>query len=199
MYAHNYCIYFSQRVYNCSLWTLVLLHQTISVMLFQVEAGDCSKTEDRLNWKTDQRAVPQLEKGVLNDPQLILGFKVLFVFYVCLTAWNTFLAEREETALTCDCESLHPVYFRCMVTFSASIWGVVFFLIAIWDACKFWRFQDKHKHPENYKSDMSSQSSDTAEHDTSFLDRAIDSVEDGVQIVMEIPARLLLRYCRRWG
>ena len=39
---------------------------------------------------------------------------------------------------------------------------------------------------------MSSQPSDTAEHDTSFLDRAIDSVEDGVQIVMEIPAKSLL-------
>ena len=133
--------------------------------------------------------------GALNDPQLILSLSLLLVFYVFLTGFNAVYGDgtsREENALTCSCQSSHRAYYQSLIIISIIAWCIGFFLIAIYDAYKFWRFRDKTRHPEKYLPKRLSQSSKTGGHDTSFLERAIDSVEAKAEAIMKIPVQSLV-------
>jgi len=144
------------------------------------------RTKDQYhNWK-------RVLSGVLNDSQLILGLGLLSVFYVFLTGFNAVYGRgtsREEKALTCSCQSPHRAYYQSLIIISTIAWCIGFFLIAIYDAYKFWRFRDKTRHPEKYLPKISSQSSKTEGHD---IERAIDSVEAKAEAIMKIPVKSLV-------
>jgi len=165
------------------------------LMALQAESG-VAKARDKIdsigektkeqfqNWK-------RVLSGALNDPQLILGLSILLCFYVLLTGFNSIIGgnSREENASTCECPILHRVYYRSVIIIGIFIWFVGFVLITIWDAYKFQRFRDRARHPEKYQTKTSSQSSETQERATSFLERTIDSVEAGAQAAMKIPVK----------
>jgi len=149
--------------------------------------GEMTK-ERYQNWK-------RVLSGTLNDPQLVLSLGILSVFYVFLTGFNSTFGEGisgDENELTCNCETSHRAYYLTMVIISILVWGVGFFLIAIYDAYKFWRFRDKAKHPEKYIPKMLLQSSETQELSVSFLERTVNSVEAKAQAIMKIPVKSLV-------
>jgi len=166
-------------------------------MIFQVESNVASarKKIDTIGRKAKEqfRNWKRVLSGALNDPQLILALSILFCLYVILTAFNSIVTDtsKRDNASTCECPIFHRVVYRSVLFIGIFTWLVGFVIISIWDAYKFWRFEDRAKHPEEYQAKVS-KSSEMQERAKSFLERTINSVETGAQAVMKIPAKSML-------